>query len=60
MWHPLCEKGGTNFADKRRRSVCIAVSNNGVFLMTVNTKKGVKIKTQNQSYEVLFYKERLM
>jgi hypothetical protein len=23
-------------------------------------KKGVKIKTQNQSYEVLVYKERLM
>jgi hypothetical protein len=25
-----------------------------------NTKKGVKIKTQKQSYDVLAYKERLM
>jgi hypothetical protein len=25
-----------------------------------NKKKGVKIKTQTQSYEVLIYKERLM
>jgi hypothetical protein len=34
-----------------------------VFLMAKNTKKkkkGVKLKTQKQSYEVLVYKERLM
>jgi hypothetical protein len=29
-------------------------------VMAENTKEGVKIKTQKQSYEVLVYKERLM
>jgi hypothetical protein len=28
--------------------------------MAENTKKGVKIKTQKQNYEVLVYKDRLM
>jgi hypothetical protein len=31
-----------------------------LFVMADNIKKGVKIKTQKQSYEVLVYKERLM
>jgi hypothetical protein len=32
-----------------------------IFVMAENTKKkGVKIKTLKQSYEVLVYKERLM
>jgi hypothetical protein len=31
-----------------------------ILVMAENTKKGVKIKTQKQSYEVLVYKERLM
>jgi hypothetical protein len=30
-----------------------------ILVMVENTKKGVKIKTQKQSYEVLVYKERL-
>jgi hypothetical protein len=31
-----------------------------ILVMAENTKKGVKIKTQKQSQEVLVYKERLM
>jgi hypothetical protein len=31
-----------------------------IVVMAENIKKGVKIKTQKQSYEVLVYKERLM
>jgi hypothetical protein len=31
-----------------------------ILVMAENTKKGVNIKTQKQSYEVLAYKERLM
>jgi hypothetical protein len=29
-------------------------------VMAENTKKGVKIKTQKQNYEVLAYKEKLV
>jgi hypothetical protein len=31
-----------------------------ILVMAENTNKGVKIKTQKQSYEVLVYKEKLM
>jgi hypothetical protein len=31
-----------------------------ILVMAENTKNGVKIKAQKQSYEVLVYKERLM
>jgi hypothetical protein len=31
-----------------------------ILVMAENTKKGVKIKTQKQNYEVLVYKDRLM
>jgi hypothetical protein len=31
-----------------------------ILVMAENTKKGIKIKTHKQSYEVLVYKERLI
>jgi hypothetical protein len=38
----------------------LAVRENNIGNGGKHTKKGAKIKTQKQSYEVLVYKERLM
>jgi hypothetical protein len=38
----------------------VGVSDNNIGQVETPQKKGVKIKTQEQSYEVSVYKERLM
>jgi hypothetical protein len=55
QWFPTCgtrTPGGTRGTGWGYAKIILA--------MAENTKKGVKIKTQKQSYEVLVYTERLM
>jgi hypothetical protein len=56
QWFPTC--GTSTLGDTRRTGWWYSKI---IPLMAENTKKkGVKIKTQKQSYKILVYKDRLM